>query len=322
MIRASLLSLRAKLLNPEIGIAHEFRPPPFGGSNQFLTALRNELRRRGFRVEANAIGPRTRACVLNAFAFDVETVRRTRHEGCRIVHRVDGPVDVYRGRGEGVDRLVAELNRELADTTVFQSRYSLEAQSEQGLEFRAPLIIPNAVDPAIFHAPQDWEPPAGRKLRLVSSSWSDNPNKGAPAVAELERILDWSRYDYTFVGRAAVPFERVRLIPPLPSRELADVLRAADVFIAPSLHDPSSNAVLEALACGLPVVYARSGGHPELVGEAGFGFDAIEEVPLLLDRLVEELPERRRLITVPSLADVTDRYLDAMGLDGAPFEAR
>src|SRR5207248_6560051 len=89
-LRSIVPRLRGAFVNADIAIAHEFRPPPYGGSNQFLTALRGELRRRGFRVEANAIGPATRACILNAFSFDVGAIRKTRHERCRIVHRVDG----------------------------------------------------------------------------------------------------------------------------------------------------------------------------------------------------------------------------------------
>src|SRR5207237_7095444 len=93
--------LRGPLLNPDVAIAHEFRPPPFGGSNQFLIALRDELRRRGLRVEPNAIGPHTRACVLNAFAFDAARIRKMRYERCRIVHCVAVQGVVERGRRDG-----------------------------------------------------------------------------------------------------------------------------------------------------------------------------------------------------------------------------
>ena len=70
-----------------------------------------------------------------------------------MVHRVDGPIGVYRGFDDGTDRLIAEINRELAGATIFQSRYSLEKHAELGLELRDPVVIPNAVDPAIFHPP-------------------------------------------------------------------------------------------------------------------------------------------------------------------------
>jgi len=44
---------------------------------------------------------------------------------------------------------------------------------------------------------------------------------------------------------------------------------AADLFCLPTHYDPLPNAVLEALACGLPVITTTSCGAAELIGEAG-----------------------------------------------------
>ncbi len=51
---------------------------------------------------------------------------------------------------------------------------------------------------------------------------------------------------------------------------------AADAFILPALYDPSPNVVLEAMACGLPVVTSHAAGTSELLveGETGFVRDA------------------------------------------------
>jgi glycosyltransferase involved in cell wall biosynthesis len=84
------------------------------------------------------------------------------------------------------------------------------------------------------------------------------------------------------------------------------------VFLAASINDPSSNALLEALACGLPAVYRRSGGHPELVGDGGLPFETPEEVSGILDALVSQLDARRAAIRIPSLAEVADRYLEVL----------
>jgi UDP-glucose:(heptosyl)LPS alpha-1,3-glucosyltransferase len=40
---------------------------------------------------------------------------------------------------------------------------------------------------------------------------------------------------------------------------------AADIFILPTIYDPFSNACLEALACGLPVITTRSNGFSEII---------------------------------------------------------
>jgi hypothetical protein len=43
-------------------------------------------------------------------------------------------------------------------------------------------------------------------------------------------------------------------------------------------------------------------------------FSAPEELPAVLDRLVSELEERRRAISIASLEDVASQYVDVLGL--------
>lgn len=297
-----------------MAIAHTFRKPPYGGSNQFLIALRGELRRRGLRVSANLVTRRTRACLINAFVFDEGALRRMLHPGCRVVHRIDGPLSIYRGFDDGTDRYLSHVNLELADATVFQSRYSLETCAALGLDFKKPSVIPNAVDPALFYPPAQREPLDGRRVRVITTSWSDNANKGAATLAELETMLDPERFELTFVGRSPIRFRQVVMMPPVPSAQVGQLLREHDVFLMPSLHESCSNAFLEALACGLPALWVESGSNSELGGEAGFAFRSAAEIPALLDRLVVEYEARRARISIASLAEVADRYLRVLGV--------
>lgn len=296
----------------DLAIFHEFHAPPYGGGNQFLLALRGELERRGLAIEVGRVSGGTPACLYNSFNFDFSRLHRFRRDGLRMVHRVDGPIGVYRGFDDGTDRRIVEIN-ELAEATILQSRYSLEKHRELGLTLRNPVVIPNTVDPAIFHPPAAHEPLDGRRVRVIATSWSDNPRKGGELLAWLDRHLDFDTFELTFAGRTQQKFERIRLVEPLPSQPLAELLRAQDLYLAPSRDDPCSNALLEALASGLPAAFLRSGGHPELVGDAGIGFDDAEEVPAVLSRLVDEHEQRRARIRVPALGDVVDRYLEVLG---------
>lgn len=312
--------LRSRRGRADLALFHELAPPPAGGGHQFLRALAGELGRRGLRVEHNRLSGSTPSCLFNSFNFDFARLRRFAREGVRMVHRVDGPIGVYRGFDDGSDARIAQINAELADATVFQSRYSLEKHRELGYELRSPAVIPNTVDPAIFHPPASRAPLAGRRARLIATSWSDNRRKGADTLAWLDANLDRSRYELTFVGRTPVPFERIRVVGPVGSEDVARLLREHDAYLAPSHDDPCSNALLEALACGLPAVYRESGGHPELVGAAGVPFTRDEELPEALERLVAGIERYREAIDVPSLGEVADRYLEVLGLasEGRP----
>jgi glycosyltransferase involved in cell wall biosynthesis len=304
--------VRSRNGRADLALFHEFAPPPTGGGHQFLRALLGELERRGLTVELNRISRGTSVCLFNSFNFDFRRLRRFARSGVRFVHRVDGPIATYRGFDDGTDARIAEVNHALAAATIVQSRYSLEAHQALGIELVDPRLVVNTVDPSIFHPPHEREPLTGRRVRVIATSWSDNPNKGSEVLAWLDENLDHERYELTFAGQTSQTFRRVRALGAISTDAVAAELRRNDVYLAPSRNDPCSNALLEALASGLPAVFRASGGHPELVGEGGLPFDAPEEVPATLDRLVAELDRRRAAIHVAPLADIADRYLEVL----------
>ena len=101
-------------------------------------------------------------CLFNSFNFDFPRLRRFARRGARMVHRVDGPIGAYRGFDDGTDARIAEVNAALASATIFQSEFSLAKHRELGFELREPVVIPNAVDPAIFHPPTSRDPLGGQ----------------------------------------------------------------------------------------------------------------------------------------------------------------
>lgn len=313
----SALALRRDLLaawftRADIAVFHEFVPPPWGGGNQFLMALRAEFERLGFDIETNRISRATSACLFNSFNFDFARLRRFRHNGCRMVHRVDGPVSVYRDRDDGTDGRIHALNLDLADVTVFQSEYSLRKHEELGYSFRAPRVIRNAVDPRIFNTDGRRPFDPGRKIRLISTSWSPHPKKGGAVYSWLDTQLDRDRYEYTFVGNTAKSFRHARVIAPVGSAQLAQILKDHDVYVMASRDDACSNALTEALSCGLPAVYVLSGGNQEIAGNAGLGFHSQEEIPALLEKVAGDYVTIQRRISVPSLRNIAEHYLEAL----------
>src|SRR5919199_788748 len=176
--------LRSRRDRADIAVFHDFHPPPYGGGNQFLLALVGELERRGLAVEVNRRAGATGACLFNSFNFDFRRLRRFAREGVRMVHRVDGPIGVYRGFDDGTDARIVTVNDQLADATILQSHWSLEKHRELGMPLRSPTVIHNTVDGSIFYPPAARDPLEGRPLRVIATSWSANPRKGAA-------ILEW-----------------------------------------------------------------------------------------------------------------------------------
>src|SRR5437660_3246944 len=129
-----------------------------------------------------------------------------------MVHRVDGPIGTYRGFDDGTDGRIVKMNQEFAAATILQSRYSLDKHQELGLELRDPVVIHNAVDPAIFHPPSTRDPLPGRRLCVMATSWSDNARKGAEVLEWLDRNLDLDSYELTFAGNTLARLKRIRVV--------------------------------------------------------------------------------------------------------------
>jgi len=301
--------------SPSVSVFHDFHRPPYGGGNQFMLALTAELERNGYKIERNKLSDSTEVCLFNSFNFDSRKLLTSRNlDNTLMIHRVDGPIDKYRGDDRGVDSAIWKINQSIANATIFQSQYSLDAHIELDMQFRRPTVIKNSVDSTIFYpSKKDFSSQSG-KIKLISTSWSDNINKGASVYQWLEQNLDWDRFDYTFVGRSPIQFKHITMISPVTSINLADILREHDIFVTASVHDPCSNALIEALSCGLPVIGARSGGHPELIGEAGYLFDDKKDILGLIDNLVDNYQQAQNSIKVPTLSEVGHAYMRVMGL--------
>lgn len=93
--------------------------------------------------------------------------------------------------------------------------------------------------------------------------------------------------------------------------EVLEELREMDIFVMPSILEGMSNAILEAMATGLPVIATDSGGNRELVDEGGTGYlfpvgDDQRLGELILDLLGSE--EKRRAMGRAARQRVMERF--------------
>ena len=106
--------------------------------------------------------------------------------------------------------------------------------------------------------------PPGTRLAVFAGRFS--AEKNIPMLIEAFRRLGAGYHLLLIGGATTARRDNVTHIPYCRnSRELASYLASADVFVHAGMHETFGLIVLEALACGRPVVSFRAGALPELV---------------------------------------------------------
>lgn len=203
-------------------------------------------------------------------------------------------------------------------------------------------VIPNGVDTVFFHPAETSSPPArpfrwlfvGRFQAQKNLAWLLRQMASLRPVAPpftLDLVGDGPLRD-TLVKQAAELglADIVRWHGWKPRAELRSMYQAADALINPSLYEGMPNTVLEAMACGLPVLASRVAGNDTVVTEGTTGalFDLGDE-GTFGERArqwmnARELPARlgqagrARTEQDYSWTNTASRYL---GLFGAPAKA-
>ena len=128
-------------------------------------------------------------------------------------------------------------------------------------------LVYNGLPAASFERPLRPERSHRPELRVLfaGSGWL---RKGlAQAIAAID-LLPASLHPVLFVAGRGDPEKfsasnRVRYLGPVA--DMAAQYDAADLFLLPTVYDPFSNACLEALAAGLPVITTRANGFAEIL---------------------------------------------------------
>ena len=96
--------------------------------------------------------------------------------------------------------------------------------------------------------------------------------------------------------------EDVKFIGEVEHLELIDYYQNSDIFVLPSLSEGLSNVIMEAMACGLPVIATDVGGNPELVKHEEGGLIVNSKDVLGLQNSLE------RLLNDPELREAMGKF--------------
>jgi teichuronic acid biosynthesis glycosyltransferase TuaC len=169
-------------------------------------------------------------------------------------------------RAQGIVAVSAALKRRLV---------------ELGAEGSRIRVLRNGVDTGIFHPVPMAEARAALDLgtgpvfasvgNLVPEKGHDLAMGAVAMIPEATLLIVGDGPERQQLAQRARAFgiaERVRFLPVRPQRELPAVYGAADALVLASSREGWPNVVLEAMACGTPVVATAVGGVPEILADS------------------------------------------------------
>jgi len=286
-------------------------PTLTGGGNSFLKALQKEFISKDLYINDPA---KAQFFLMNSH-HDVKQILQLKQKYPRhlFFHRIDGPMKCYNKKQDRRDDIVRLVNYYIADATIFQSKWSQkENQILNNTSTSYATIIHNAPDPDVFNRKKRSYYSKENKTHLLASSWSSNWQKGFKTLEWLDHHLDFNQFDMTFVGNSPITFKNINHKQPVKKVEMASLLKKSDIYIFASNIEACSNALLEALHCGVPVIAANSSSNPEIIQRGGELFDSPPEIPSKIEKILHNYTSYQNSIQNESLSKVGDRYYSFM----------
>ncbi len=294
----------------KINIFFNLKGGAWGGANQFLKALKKKLaEKKAYEDNPNdsttviANSYHELNDLISFLIFKPDTF---------IIHRL-GPIFYYH-RGSAwrlYDKFIINFANKFADGIIFQSAWSFEEAKKLGFEKEIEhAIIHNAPDCEIFneHNKSNHKKDI-KKFTIIATSNSDNLAKGFDYFDFLDKNLDFSKYRMIFVGRSPIKFENVIHIAPQDSKNLAKILNSGDLYLSPVKNEACSNAILEALTCGLPVLGLNNSSNPEIIGFGGELFSNKKELIAKIEKIRNNYKSYQDAIKKPGLENITNQYI-------------
>lgn len=239
------------------------------GKGKFLARLIDALQPMGVECQFKAKG----ADVTLSLTKFQEHTPKTMPKILRVdgVHLVDSPQ--ARLRNEQVAKSIRK-----ADMVIWQSVFCKEIAGgvlkanpkHEAVIYNAAPTVPPKIQAECYarlHGPM-------QKVVALSAKWdyADGKPRRQKRLAEQAEFCNWYAgfnpgVEFRIFGKCRErPFEgpQVRYFGHLPDSDLQQHLCAADVMLCMPYYDWMPNSVVEAIACGLPVIASNNGGQAEV----------------------------------------------------------
>lgn len=262
-----------------------------GGMVSFQAKFINGLEARNIPYTFDLTHPENTAILVIGGTRQLWKLWRAKRRGVRVVQRLNGMNWLHRVentppraalRAEINNRILAFIRRFLADRIVYQSEFSRDWWNQVYGERQLPIrVVYNGVDLEKY-SPNGGETPPDDHFRivLVEGHLSGAYARGLETAVRLaQNVVDDVALpiELMVVGDVSnVVKARAHSMAPdlwitwrgvVPRESIPSINRTAHVLFSTDLNAACPNSVVEALACGLPVVAYDTGALSELVNE-------------------------------------------------------